>query len=360
MRFMCAMFVFVGSLPLLAVAPVEAQRIRTPYRNAARTTRPTLTGIRSHPRRRLGTVWNNRYGGVRTRPDRIREIMGLRGTRRGLVPPLRPSAIRMRLLMDRRNLLSSRSSLGRQVAASIGRLDFLPDESGTMRGVIRQELPAAAMAAISPLETTVPKPIVEQLASQLQDKADENFEMGISHFRMAQDPDPDGKLNREEKDNIRRKALIGAQNCFDIVRRIERDRPRAFVADLLVSVDRRSYNRAILSMERSLDRAQNLDELRIDRFIERFYAGPDLKSKRRAFERTLESVNLLAKSSPGAGQMDVLLAYYAWLGDDFGTAITAVETAEAVAGKPLAPEFTKFRQWLIEARDSGHVPGRDG
>jgi tetratricopeptide (TPR) repeat protein len=229
-------------------------------------------------------------------------------------------------------LLLSRSPLGRRVSALIGRQDYLPDNSGEERGAGgRRRTNPDLQPKPSPTEDRVPEEFEDRLLSRLEKKAEDRFELGAAYFRSGD--------------------LIKARNCFEIVRHIQRDRPRGYAADVLVSYDRGDYNRAILSLWRALERIGTLEDLRIDRFIETFYDGADFAAKERVFKRTVESVNLFVKSSPAAPHMNLLLTYYAWLDGDLGTAIAAAEIAMERTKEPIAQYAERFLRLLIEARE---------
>jgi tetratricopeptide (TPR) repeat protein len=225
--------------------------------------------------------------------------------------------------------------LGSRAAAGIGRYDYLPDESGRPRGDIGRwryspVLPPTVSKAAEFIAFEIDP------AVRLAKKADECFELGIAYFR-----------NRD---------LIKARNYFERVRDLQRDRPRAFIADVFVAYDKGDYNRALLSLLRALERAETLEDLKLDRFIERLYKGDDYEEKQRAFKRTVESVNLFVNSRANAPLMKVLLAYYAWLNGDLSTAIAAAEIAAGSAGDQPVPQIEKFRKLLIEAKDGAAVP----
>lgn len=225
--------------------------------------------------------------------------------------------------------------LGSRAAAGIGRYDYLPDESGRLRGDIGRwrdslVLPLAASKAAEFTEFETDP------AVRLAKKADEYFELGIGYFR-----------NRD---------LIKARHCFERVKDLQRDRPRAFIADVFVAYDKGDHNRALLSLLRALERAETLEDLKLDRFIERLYKGDDYEEKQRAFKRTVESVNLFVNSRKSTPLMKVLLAYYAWLNGDLNTAIAAAEIAAGGAGDQPVPQIEKFRKLLIEAKDGAAAP----
>ncbi|MBN2563718.1 MAG: hypothetical protein JXQ75_22600 [Phycisphaerae bacterium] len=176
------------------------------------------------------------------------------------------------------------------------------------------------------------------MASRLQNKADENFELGFAHFRCGE--------------------LVDARNCFEMVRDIERDRPRGYIADVFVSCKGQDFHRAIVSLLRALERAETLEDLKIEGFIEKLFGGEDVEAQERGFRRVTESLNLFVNSNPDAPRLNMLLAYYAWLNGDLQTAIAAAEIAEKVEMEESAPHVAKFHRLLIEARDGQSIPSR--
>jgi hypothetical protein len=238
-------------------------------------------------------------------------------------------------LLDRHNLLRSRSALGGRSAASIGRFDYLLDGSGRHRGDIGHwQSGPARPPAISDAAESIRFEV--DPGARLDQKADECFELGIGYFR-----------NRD---------LTRARHYFERVRGLQREQPRAFIADVFVAYDKENYHRALLSLLRALERAETLEDLKIDRFIERLYEGNDYGEKQRAFRRTVESVNLFVNAQPNAPLMKLLLAYFAWLNGDLNTAIAAAEVAGGGVGDQPLPQIEKFRRLLIEAKDGASAP----
>jgi hypothetical protein len=258
--------------------------------------------------------------------------------RQGLLPDPRPSRSPISRLLDSRNLLRPRSALGRRAVAMIGRHDYLPAAPDRRHYALQLWPTSSQESPQTPVAGTLGG-YDDNLAAGLDGKADEYFDLGIGHFRNGDHH--------------------GAQHCFKIVKRLQRDRPRAFIADVFVAYETKDYNRAVQSLLRALERSETLSDLKIDRFIERMYQGKSLEEKRRAFRRTVESVNLDVKSQPGAPRLNLLLAYFAWLNGDVATAISAAAIAESAEGKQYRPVVATFRQRLSseKAQPPADAPG---
>jgi len=315
----------VAVLPYFAAPHAEAQNARARYYDRTNPQRPALTGLRPALQRRNATFYSNRYRGMQTRLDRIRAASPIMRRRHGLLEDIAPSGSHTQYIFDQRNLLRSRSPLGKQATAVIGRYDYLPRKTDGPRSDSNLR-PSNDEPSVQ-----MPGHFDEHLANRLEKKADDYFELGIAFFRS--------------------RDMIQARNCFEIVRDLQRDRPRGFVCDVLTSYERRDYNQAISSLIRALERAETLDDLKIDRFIERLYEGSDFEEKQRKFRRTVESVNLFVKSQSEPSLVNLLLAYYAWLNGDLGTAISAIKVAEGSADEFTTPQVAKFRMLLIEAKN---------
>lgn len=315
-------------LPMFGSASVDAQLALPSYQSQRHRQRPTLTGVAPEGRPRLG-FGTSSYRGFQTRTDRIRAISQVPRMRRGLLADPLPSISPISRMLDSRNLLRPRSALGRRAVAMIGRHDYLPTAPGQRLGTLQLRPTSSQASPQTPVGGTLGR-YDDNLAARLEDKADEYFDLGIGYFRNG---DPQG-----------------AQHCFQIVKTLQHDRPRAWVADVFVAYETKDYNRAVLSLLRALERSEALSDLKIDRFIERMYQGKSLEEKRLAFRRTVESVNLDVKSQRGAQRLNLLLAYFAWLNGDHATAISAATIAENAMGKRYRPVVATFRQRLSSER----------
>lgn len=291
---------------------------------------------------RLRSYRSDAHIGVKNRMAHLRGRFRRPGREGGFLRPEWPAISPIQRMLNSRNLLRTRSELGLGYTSLLGRHDFVRDGTGRLRGDVSRWLPNEVpehMKSVDPMA-----PIDNRLTAKMEDrlsrKADELFERGMAYFRNGD--------------------LHSARDCFGIVRDLERDRPRAFIADLLVAMGKRDYNRATVSLMLAVDRAETLDDMRIDGFLEKFYAygeDGDLRSAKREYQRLVDSMNHVAKSNPSARHLSALLAYARWLNGDLDTAISAAQAAEEtpVGMKEDAPvtPFRKFSRFLSESR---HAP----
>lgn len=297
------------------------------------------------------------YGSVQslrlsTRPDRLRaELATMYSARRnrrerGLLPIERPPMSRVAQMLDSRNLLRSHSTLGRNRSALIGRQDYVIEADGRWRGEVT---PAVKSPANLPNTdaTTKPRSYASRLSERLEEKADAYYRLGIAYFREGQYP--------------------RSRDYFQLVRQLENDHPRAFVAIVLVSLQGEDINTAVTSLVHAIRRAESLADLRIE--WEEFY------TKEQNFQRVVNSVNLMAKSGAGTNKaLNLMLAYYSFLNGDLNTAIAEAKAAEekAMSGAPekvisdlssgtqykdpFATAAKRFSEFLMAARDQGEAP----
>ncbi len=282
-----------------------------------------------------------RFLGYRTRVDQIRNMIPYRrhGTRlvRSESGPSSPASI----LLNRRNLLSARSVLGSESWTLLGRQYYRKDDQGRWLGEVAADVePAEALRRLQAVtETTVPS-YEDRLEARLGRKADEYYRLGLFFFQQ-------GKYRK-------------AGEFFDLVRQLEPDKARGYVAGVLVSYQRRDVASAHSSLVLALDekRSKSLSDLWVDPL--RFYA------KRRAFQTTFKQLSRDAESARSSTGMQLLFSYYAWLNGDMSTAIGSARTAEAgleaeisrqakargrFVHKDRASYAKRFREMLIEARD---------
>jgi len=274
-------------------------------------------------------------------------------------PP--PSYSPIRVIMERRNLLRSRSNLGSRISRLIGRADYVKDVSGRRRGDIgswpgvtgRLAGPAATPAGLpavstpdsdqvrqppdsgsSPAaESSDPRGYQDRLAARLRSKADDYYELGASYLRNAKPS--------------------AAANCFEIVRGLESRGTRGFLGDVFAAVQGERFNRAVSSLLKAFQNAEKLDDLRIDNFVDLMFPGADESARRGNFRRTVDNMTALANANPDSPQANLLMAYFAWLNGHVATAITAAENAERNMDSAYVPHIQKFRRLLAETREGG-------
>lgn len=290
-----------------------------------------------------------------TRPERLRAELHRRFSRRrglrerGLLSLEPPSASPITRLLDRRNLLMSRSNLGRSDSVFIDRSDYLRDASGKWRGRISSIDATKAVQAVPRGSATQAASYPTMLSERLKKKADEYYTLGGAYFREKQ--------------------YARSQDYFGLVRQLEPERPRAFAAGVIVAYQRLEFNSAVMSLIHAIKKAETLDDLKID------WKG--LYTSRQEFGKVVESVNLMAKSSSNSQAANLLLAYYAWLNGDANTAIAAARAAElsgptasaASAGAEigldrrgndsLSEAAKRFHELLTKAKARGQAEGAE-
>lgn len=327
------MLILLTAVVLTVSAPADGQ-YRSPYQTAKQYGNLRFQGRSERLGRLTASYESRRYSGARTRLGYLTGIAPFLSAGQGLLTPEPQSMSPIRQALDQRHLLGPRSVIAKRIAGRAGRLDYVYDDTGEWRGAVPPSLPDVAQAPSLPTGAAVS--MEDRLSATLQQQADEYFELGLAYCRAGK--------------------LIEAANCLALVKEMERDTPRAFVADVFVSLSSDRYFRAMLSLRRALEAAKTLDDLRIDRFIERLYPGDDIEAQERAFQRQVESVNLFVNANPGAHQQYVLLAYFAWLNGDLGTAISAAETAEKGQDAEFSQEIARFRKLLQETRNAPSAP----
>ena len=254
-------------------------------------------------------------------------------------------------MLDRRNPLQSKSALGRSRSALFGRQDYVIEADGRWRGEVSPVEHWGPVNLPSTHSTTNPQSYSTRLSKRLEEKADHYYALGVAYFREGEFPK--------------------SRDYFQLVRQLEGDHPRAFVAIVLVSVHRDDINTAVMSLIRAIRRAKSLDDLRIE--------WKDFYAKEQNFRRVLDSVNLRAKSGAKANKaLNLMLAYYSFLNDDLNTAIAEAKAAEEQAtlgapaevgsdlnpgagrGDPLRVAAKRLGELLVAARDQGGAPGGGG
>ena len=277
-----------------------------------------------------GTANSNRFRGVQTRIDRLRYVAPWMSDIGGLLPGPSLPASPIQRILDQRNLLRARSPLGRTGTAFLGRYP----------SVLETSAPPAAGPISEPAVVTTepgaekPPPVTfeDALANRLDKMAENNFEFGITYFRESDYP--------------------RARHYFDMARDVWHEKPRCYLALTLVAQEMGDTNQACIELMQALKMAKTLDDLRIDNFLDRFYAGDDLDKKRQALNGAVDQVNMKAqqmmKDTPAAAAWNLLLAYYSWLNGDLVTAVSAADKAARALPEGAAEPVARFRDMLVE------------
>lgn len=331
------MFVRAGILGLavllcVAITPAEAQQARRGTgATGVRSGLDRLAGMRQAPRylssatstrNRRGTYKDNAYSGVLTRMDQVRALMPRRSP--SLIrefEPLPPSPIQA--MLERRNLLSVRSPIARKASSSIGR-NLMPTGLDPGQDTFTFLPPRQTSSTNPATQSSVPPDTHYQdvLANRLSRMADEYYISGSRSFI--------------------KKQWITSRNYFDLVRELEPDKPRAYLALTLVSTQRAEFASAWMHLLKAVALVQSADDLRVN--VSQFWASPD------DLRKTREEVNRAAQRYPNIGAVAGMLSYYSFLIGDLGTAADAAANAEKFTSADYVEPIKKFRGMLLELR----------
>ncbi|HVP13461.1 MAG TPA: hypothetical protein VMV94_19970 [Phycisphaerae bacterium] len=275
----------------------------------------------------ISTFYSAELRKSQTRLERLRTISPLATQRMGLLPdptvPLTP----IQRILDQRNFLRARSSLGRAETAFLGRSLPLAGE-----GVVPQSpgvLTAAATTTTSPAgEAPAPLRLEETLQERINKTADDNFELGMSYCREGD--------------------LLRARYHFDLAKHLWLDKSRPRLACMAVAFESEDYFQATAELLQALRLAKTLDDLRIEGFADQFYPGNDPAEKRRALARTIDAVNRFVVATDNNPLAKLLLAYYSWLNGDVGVAASTADAVSQAIPEPGAGYVRKFRDMLTE------------
>lgn len=273
----------------------------------------------------LSTHDTSRFAGIITVPDQLRSLLPGR-TRPSRFDFATLPTSRAKLGVDGRNLTSARSPLARK-AISASRNDFAKDDQGQMAADYSR-IEKESGDATSKVDPLKPDDGAYQRAilQRLQEKSDEFFDRGAAAFKNGQ--------------------LINARNYFDLVREVEPDKTRPYLANVFVAVQKGDYLTAHGNLIRAMDIMHDIEELRME--PTKFYkAAEDLK-------RRTETINLIAQRNPSSPIPSLVLAYYSWLNGDVGTAISAAASAEKNSPAPADVPVKKFREQLIRQRSTAN------
>jgi len=339
MRVAAILFLFASCEALAQVRPRTLQDLR---QQSGQQRRPGLPGAAPRARNRVGTFYSNLQTGVETRAEHIRSLSRVPRRKLGLLSDPAPSRSPTRRILNARNLLRTRSPLGQAATALLGRV---PDEQET-------ELPRAMVNPL-PLQTAINEPRLaapstmpagpverrsydEFLAARLRAAAEENFETGTAYFRA--------------------RDYAMARHRFEQAQQVMQDNPRPYLGDALASVELNDHARACYKLIQAFRFARSLQDLKLPDFINAFYEGEGLADKKQEFGYSVDRINLLAKTRPESANLSLLLSYYAWLNDDWSTAISTSQASAARFEEPFSSRILQFHDMLVEARDPPAKP----
>ncbi len=289
----------------------ELRRNRSLDRMRAIRQNADFSGAADYSRTRLGTFQQSRFTGMRTRSEQLDMILRSfrpERTERDLTQLDNP----IRDILDKRNLLSPRSALAVKSVSSLGRNLIVSPTS--------PEAPAESPSLTAP--TAENKKIDRILGNRHEHRSDEYFEKGLKFFRQGD--------------------FIRAASYFDIDADLNYKDARPHVAGAMAAYQNMDINQAYFRLMTAIGRARTLDDMRLD--VNAFYPN------RRDFERTLNAVNIWAKSLGDRPAPNMILAYYSWLNGDRSTSLAAVEVSIQHPGSPDEESVCKkFRDLLMAA-----------
>jgi len=313
--------------PAAALCSAQVQGSDSDFRSNARRAAglnqaPKFIGRNSMSRGRLGTFNSTRYGGITTIPEQVRSLMPQRNRySRFDLQPLPTSPIKRSL--DRQNLLSVRSPLAKKTTSTIGRNDFVTDaETGQMFGDYSriEKLAESVKTPVNPEKADDGK-FQDAIVRRLEAKANEYYDSGTAAFRKGK--------------------YINANGYFDLVKEVESDKTRPYLAKVMVGTQREDFLSAHVNLLRAIDLAQDLNTLKID--TSKFYRPED-------FRRRVELMNLKASRTTENAYASLLQSYYLWLNGDIETAISTAAVAERNSPGDSGRAVKKYRDLLIRHR----------
>lgn len=261
---------------------------------------PKLITSNNAPRAPLGTYQSTSRGYFSTRIDQLRALRP--DNKFNLIAPSRRLTMTspIKRMLDRRNMLSARSPMGRMASSQLGRLDYVPDESGVAAGDISriQASPEATdrvPATLGPDTGAFQKFLEDRLAVQ----ADDYFQKGLDAFR--------------------RQNLVEAAQHFETVRLIERDRSRASLGLMFTRFQMGNLVQATIELLTAIERAEKAEDLVIQK--EWLYEPAE-------FQRTMDAVTVWVRRTPDRAEANLTLAYFAWINGDLTTARNAMEQVD--------------------------------
>lgn len=301
----------------------HGQRVRQLMRS------PTYRSGNTQARNPLGAYGGTAYRGFQTRADRLNQIVQLTTPRGRSVSPIRREVTNpAEMLLENRNLLSVRSPLGRRAQVSDDYRDYANSVAAP------SDVTSASDRMWEARPTT--GAYLDTLDDRLQAKAYEHYEIGRAYFL-------NGHFDQ-------------AKASFGMDREINRDKARPFIADVFVAGETRDMNRAFISLLLGLSRARQAEDVWISK--------ADFFSDMMRLDRTIAMVNLQAGQNPDSMPQHLMLAFYAWINGDQGTARTAVARAERIAVQDDGPNIKLVRRLAAfieetEVLRKAQTPGED-
>ncbi|MFH1417720.1 MAG: hypothetical protein ABII12_05465 [Planctomycetota bacterium] len=250
----------------------------------------------------------------------------------GMLSDVPPPSSPITQILHQRNLLSVRSPLGRRASILIGRnpLTTLSSPGDTENALAKD----AVNSAPEPEGAFASEPgnYEDLLAARLERRAAEAFDLGAAYYRT-------GDFSR-------------ARHSFDMAQQVWSDKAQPYLGAMLTSYRMGSYHRATTELVNAIERMQTLDDLKIEGFIERFFEGEGLSAKQAEFRKIVDSANVFVAATQGSARPNLLLAYFAWMNGDLGTAIAAAEIAPEGYREEQQEHIRRFHELLIQEQQT--------
>lgn len=289
----------------------ELRRNRSLERMRAIRQNADFSGAADYSRTRLGTFQQSRFTGMRTRSEQLEMLLKSfrpERTERDLTQLDNP----IRDILDKRNLLSPRSALAVKSVSSLGRNLVISPAGSETPGELSSLRAANAEN----------QRIDQILGNRHENRSDEYFQKGLKFFRQGD--------------------FIQAESYFDIDADLNYKDARPHTAGAIAAYQNKDINQAYFRLMTAISRAKTLDDLRLD--VNAFYPN------HRDFERTLNAVNIWAKSLADRPGPNMILAYFSWLNGDRSTSLAAVEVGIQHPGSPdEGLVCQKFRDLMMAA-----------
>lgn len=320
-----------GFVSSVLSAPAEPYRA-TKVRHGGYTNRPEYTA----------GVSGKEFIGIRTRLDMIREMDELtkRASDRweGALPQTP-----IRRLMERRNLLSARSPLGRKLTSDLGyRTLYTPDMLNSLGTNFDEVLKIPASMPATTSNPSAPEKndnYESMLENRIKSLGDEYYQKGLD---IAASYDPYNKSTRSR--------LLQARGYFNLARDADPQNPRSYFANCIICFHNNEPQQAFYYLTQGLRRTKTIDDLNIDKAS--FFKDQD------KFRLMYDKADVFARSLSGSDQAagNLMVAFFAHVYGDESLASTAIESAARNPPASLVDVITTFRNVLAGSKSPTSAP----
>lgn len=227
-----------------------------------------------------------------------------------------------------RNMLRARTGVAKRSLMRMGREDYVLRDgewAGAMEQPLypvaspaTQTLPSATAVTPMPMVPAAPAPAPLSLEDRpvtttaFNDSLDQRLRERGERYLLQ------GKAYFREKD------YVTASQYFEMYQQTAPHDATGRVLQVLCSYQKRDFNTAIVHLtlafkEIAERKVTTLDEIKLD--------WREFFKDRQSFQAVLDDVTIMAKAPNSSPLIGLLMAYYQWLNDDLGTAISAMDTA---------------------------------